>query len=140
MFDLEQSIGEWRRHMLAAGIKSPLLLEELESHLREEIERHMRTGFCASYAFDIAVGQIGKAQSIKTEFTKIERNSMKRSMFMLLGIFGVLFGMAIVLPAMAWFRNTHTVNADHLVPFVVGLVIVAGGMGSGIYGLKKRKA
>ena len=39
MFDLEQSIADWRRQMLAAGIKTPVPLEELESHLREEIER-----------------------------------------------------------------------------------------------------
>jgi len=39
MFELEKSIADWRRQMLAAGIKSPLPLEELEIHLREEIER-----------------------------------------------------------------------------------------------------
>ena len=125
--------------MLAAGIKT-LVLEELESHLREEIERPMRTGFSASYAFDIAVRHIGKAQSIKTEFTKIERNSMKRSMFILLGIFGVLFGMAIVLPAMAWYRDHHALPANHLEALLIGLLIVVSGLGSGIYGLKKRKA
>jgi hypothetical protein len=44
MFDLEQSIAEWRRQMLAVGIKSPVPLEELEIHLREEIERRMKAG------------------------------------------------------------------------------------------------
>jgi len=37
MFSLEKSISEWRRQMLAAGIKTPVPLEELEIHLREEI-------------------------------------------------------------------------------------------------------
>ena len=36
MPDLEQSIGEWRKQMIAAGIQSPVPLDELESHLRDE--------------------------------------------------------------------------------------------------------
>ena len=32
MFDLEQAIADWRRQMLAAGIKTPVPLEELKSH------------------------------------------------------------------------------------------------------------
>jgi hypothetical protein len=39
MFDLEQSIATWRRQMLDAGIKAPVPLEELESHLRDDIEQ-----------------------------------------------------------------------------------------------------
>jgi hypothetical protein len=39
MFELEQAITGWRRQMLAAGIKTPVPLEELEIHLRDEIER-----------------------------------------------------------------------------------------------------
>jgi len=139
MFNLEQSIAEWRRQMLAAGIKT-LVLEELESHLREEFELQILAGFNAPFAFDAAVGQIGKAPVIKREFTKIERNSMRRTMYILLGIFGVLFGMALVLPAMAYYRDTHTMPANHLAPLLIGFLIVASGLGSGIYGLKKRKA
>jgi hypothetical protein len=33
MFDLERAISDWRRHMLAAGLKAPAPLDELESHL-----------------------------------------------------------------------------------------------------------
>jgi len=139
MFDLEQSIANWRQQMRAAGIK-PDSLEELESHFRQEFDRQLRAGFNASYAFNSAVEQIGSPQSIKREFTKIERNSMKRSLFILLGIFGVLFGMAMVLPAMAWFKHNHGISAEHLVPLLVGLAIVATGTGSTIYGIKKRKA
>jgi len=31
MFNLEQSIADWRRQMIAGGIKTPVPLEELES-------------------------------------------------------------------------------------------------------------
>ena len=84
MFNLEQSIANWRKEMLAAGIKAPVPLEELESHLREEIELQILAGFDAPCAFDTAVRQIGNAPFIKREFTKIQPRSgmqMMRKMF-----------------------------------------------------------
>jgi hypothetical protein len=69
MFNLEQSITEWRRQMLAAGIEMPAL-EELESHLRDEIEQQMKSGINAQQAFEAALGQIGRADILKNEFAK----------------------------------------------------------------------
>lgn len=70
MFNLEQSIGEWRRHMCAAGIQSPELLEELENHLREEVGLHVQSGSTEQTAFEAAVVRMGAANALKTEFTK----------------------------------------------------------------------
>ncbi|HEV2434453.1 MAG TPA: permease prefix domain 1-containing protein [Verrucomicrobiae bacterium] len=75
MFDLEQTIADWRREMLAAGIKTPVPLEELETHLHEEIERQMKSGLNEQKAFEISVRQIGEANSLKMEFTKIDETS-----------------------------------------------------------------
>jgi hypothetical protein len=61
MFNLEQSIAEWRRQMLAAGIK-PDPLDELENHLREEIERQTILGLNGQKAFYFAICQIGDAK------------------------------------------------------------------------------
>jgi Na+/proline symporter len=68
MFNLEQSIAEWRQHMLAAGIKSPVPLEELESHLREEIELQMKSGIQAQTAFLNATGKIGRGEHLREQF------------------------------------------------------------------------
>src|SRR5579863_3820289 len=100
MFNLEQSITEWRKQMLAGGIK-PLALEELESHLREEFEQQVKSGISGPRAFEISIMQIGQTQTIKNEFNKIERNHMKRSVIILLGIFAILFGPGLILPALA---------------------------------------
>src|SRR5580658_7210105 len=70
MFDLESSIAQWRRQMLAAGIKTPVPLEELESHLREVIEQQIKSGLSEQQAFETAVQQIGQAIMIKEEFMK----------------------------------------------------------------------
>jgi hypothetical protein len=71
MFDLENSIADWRKHMLTAGIKTPVPLEELESHLREEIEQQMKSGLNEQKAFEIATGKIGQASPLKKEFKKV---------------------------------------------------------------------
>ena len=70
MFNLEQSIAGWRPQMLAAGIKTPVPLEELEIHLREEIERQVKTGLNEKEAFKTAAQKIGQARILKTEFKK----------------------------------------------------------------------
>ena len=69
MFNLEQSIANWRQQMLAAGIKTPATLEELECHLREEIERQVKAGVSEQNAFKITVVQIGQARELKAEFS-----------------------------------------------------------------------
>jgi hypothetical protein len=71
MFDLEKQISEWRKQMLAAGLRSPVLLEELESHLREEIELQTKAGRSGEEAFTSAVQKIGPAHKVQKEFMKI---------------------------------------------------------------------
>jgi len=56
--------------MLDAGIRTPVPLEELESHLRDEIERQMKTGLNAQQAFAVATRQMGNADRLKSEFRK----------------------------------------------------------------------
>src|SRR5208282_847396 len=70
--DLEHSIAEWRRQMRAAGIASPERLDELESHLREDIRVLLSAGTPEAPAFRLAVSRLGSPASVKTEFNKIE--------------------------------------------------------------------
>ncbi len=70
MFDLEQSISKWRKQMLAAGIKTPVPLEELEIHLREEIEQQTKSGLNEQEIFNSAIQKMGQAGLLKTEFVK----------------------------------------------------------------------
>ena len=70
MPDLEQSISAWRKQMLAAGVKSPVPLDELESHLRDEIERQIQSGAPPLRAFEISVRLIGSAAGLEREFKK----------------------------------------------------------------------
>jgi hypothetical protein len=44
MFNLEQSLLEWRRQMQSAGVSNPEIVDELESHLREDWARQVALG------------------------------------------------------------------------------------------------
>ena len=44
MFNLNQAIAEWRKHMFAAGITVTAHLDALESHLRDEVGRQTESG------------------------------------------------------------------------------------------------
>jgi hypothetical protein len=73
MRDLNAQIAAWRSRMAAEGLKSPAVLDELESHLREEIDRQTRSGADQSDAFEMAAKKIGGSELLKSEFAKIER-------------------------------------------------------------------
>jgi hypothetical protein len=48
-------------------------LEELEFHLREEIERQTKSGLNAQEAFNSAVQKLGPAHTVQTEFMKVDQ-------------------------------------------------------------------
>src|SRR5262245_18297396 len=73
MFDLEHRITEWRRRMLAGGVQSATVLDELETHLREDIGRATKSGHSVEQAFEIAVQSLGNAEGIAAEFRKTVR-------------------------------------------------------------------
>jgi hypothetical protein len=70
MFDLKSAIADWRKQMLAAGIQSSAMLDELESHLREEIAQQMKCGWAEQKAFELATAKIGLPASLGLEFKK----------------------------------------------------------------------
>jgi hypothetical protein len=140
MFDLEKAIADWRRQMLADGIKTPVPLEELESHLREDIERQMKSGSNEQKAFEVSIQRIGQPQAIKREFKKMERTFMKKIMIILFGIFGILFGPGIILPALAKHRDLGVWNSEIVMPMVWGSLILLAGLAAAAYGFKRRKA
>jgi len=122
MFNLEQAVSEWRRQMFAAGIKTPVPLDELEMHLRESIEQQMKSGLDEQKAFEIAVGRMGQAGPLKMEFKKIERKQMKRVLAINAGVIGVLVGMAFVMPAVSLYQNEGTMTVNDVGLLLLGLV------------------
>lgn len=71
MFNLEQSISEWRGQMLSAGVKNPDIVDELESHLREDWAERVHAGESEEQAFANAVQGVGHASLLQHEFAKL---------------------------------------------------------------------
>jgi len=143
MFNLDQAIAEWRQRMAAAGIKSVEVLDELESHLREDIERRTRAGADAAQVFGIAAAQVGPPQSLKTEFAKVqnkERKYMKRGLIITAGIIGIMVGMAFVMPAVAQYRHEGAMKNGEPWLFLLGSVMTLAGCVAAIRSLKQAGA
>ena len=80
MFNLEKSISEWQQQMLTVGIKTPVPLEELETHLREEIEQQIKSGLSEPEALKIGIQKIGQGPILQDEFKKVRKDGqLKRT-------------------------------------------------------------
>jgi hypothetical protein len=129
MFNLEPSIVEWRQQIVAAGIKTPVLLEELESHLREEIERQMKSGINAQQAFGEAIHQIGPPNALKSEFQKASALTVKRQRTKAIagGILTVCVGFILVWATVVQSRDVGKMSSEVVGLFVLGLILVFNG-------------
>ncbi|MGA2685545.1 MAG: hypothetical protein ABSF51_10875 [Verrucomicrobiota bacterium] len=131
MFDLEQSITDWRQQMLAAGIKTPVPLEELECHLREEIEQLMKSELNARRAFDKATQEVGKANMLKNEFEKIggtkEARNLKPYRTIMVACLGVesLFWAMCILSKLGHFSEITTAQQMSGLAAIAVMVLLA---------------
>ncbi len=72
MHDLESRIAEWRATFAVAPGVGCETLDELESHLRETMDRLVDSGMTETEAFRIAVAQLGSLRTIASEFGKLD--------------------------------------------------------------------
>jgi hypothetical protein len=90
MFDLDKAIAEWRRRMALGGLGTPEYLDELESHLRDDVEAGGRAGLSAQQSFEAAVERMGRVRALKNEFAKLRWTrwavKMKRFVARIFGI------------------------------------------------------
>lgn len=70
MFDLEKRIREWKRGLCRIGSFEDGYVAELESHLRDEIDRQKARGLSDEESFENATGLIGRPESIGAEYHK----------------------------------------------------------------------
>lgn len=132
MFILEQSIEQWRQRMLAAGIKTPVPLEELESHLREEFEQQLQSGLGVPQAFEAATRQIGQACALRSEFEKIDTSIGAR----LVELTGIAWGVIAGLFSLWFLLLLFTVHEVNWAGRILGLVAVASAGLSWRYGYR----
>jgi hypothetical protein len=116
MFNLEQSIAEWRRQMSAGGVQNSTVLDELESHVREDVERQMRAGIDAQKAFAAAVQRIGPASALKNEFRKSTAAGIAEKMMVGTAVLVLAFGAFL---SIATLLLCYSTVAERAVGFIV---------------------
>ena len=88
MFNLNEQIGRWRENLGQSQTLGTADIDELESHLRQEIESLQRLNLSDEEAFLIAGRRLGSAASLTGEFAKVNRAGVLRHRltWMILGI------------------------------------------------------
>ncbi len=70
MFQLEESVRKWCATNLPEDCRQGERFDELEDHLRCEVERLQRAGLDQERAFVAATGRMGEAKMLMSEFAK----------------------------------------------------------------------
>lgn len=134
MRNLEEEIAGWRKRMAAGGIKAPAVLDELESHLREEIRARMAAGTSGEQAIQEALSRMGSADSLRREFNKVHGSGawlFTSGLFLWLGIAGAL---AIYLNRRLADGRMGFLLATHVFSLTTGyLAAFMAGIGSAMY-------
>jgi hypothetical protein len=71
MFDLEEGIRHWRQAQAHALGGRGEILDELESHLREEVQRLVAAGQTPAGAWEAALARLGDPRQLAAEFGKL---------------------------------------------------------------------
>lgn len=71
MPEREELIASWRRYMAETTGCTNEVLDELESHLRDEIQQLVQTGQSEEQAFALATIRLGSPQTLSAEFAKV---------------------------------------------------------------------
>src|SRR5262249_54274987 len=71
MFDLEERTRHWRQAQAHALGGRAEVLGELESHLREEVQRLVAAGQTPEIAWETALARLGDPRQLAAEFAKV---------------------------------------------------------------------
>jgi hypothetical protein len=143
MFNLEQSIADWRKQMLAAGIQTPAPLDELEIHLREDIKQQVKSGLNEQKAFETAIQRIGQPNVLKNEFQKTSTLTLERIIAIVVALPTIFIGLQLAWLAIVQSRNIAKMTGHEVlflmmfVPGILGAFLVISGLILVLYGCGK---
>ena len=93
MFDLSKSTADWLGDLRLSEALEETDLEELESHLKDEIEQLMDKGLSEKEAFWVATSRAGTREELPREYAKVNSRPVWRHRFlwMAVGVLAYLF-------------------------------------------------
>jgi hypothetical protein len=130
MSEMETRIDEWRCSLDIALGDADEIIDELESHLRDEIDRLMKTGHTPESALAAAQAKLGQPKDLAAEYARSARPAVWLPISVGLPLLVLSFGFIIwrsVVPAIA---ESYVVlglsvamfAASHAVTFYMGLL------------------
>ena len=78
MPDLEQRLAAWRQTLAADAAFSVEVIDELESHLRDDIQRLVLAGESEERALELGLARLGPPRALGAEFAKVARERSAR--------------------------------------------------------------
>jgi hypothetical protein len=129
MFDLESQIRAWRSDLAAAMGNVPDALDELESHLRDDIDRRIQRGAGAQSAFEAARAQLGEPARLAQEFARTRERRWIPGWIAIGTVAAAVLVAAIREAARASSGKVQPLMAGHVIAVVGGYVaMLAVGM------------
>lgn len=121
MHDVEKQIEQWRNALRASDAFGTSDIDELEGHLREEMERLQPLGLSPTESFLIASHRLGETRTLESEFHKINarRRPLRHLSWMAFGVLAYFAGGYI---AAAIFRGGRTLVFEVLAGSVWGIL------------------
>ena len=141
MFDLEKAVKKWKKDLQRHEVFEDGLVADIELHLRDAYEAQRKTGLDEEAAFRKAVAQVGKADSIASEYdknrlVKLDRHSplrparfmpalvwnyiktalrviRRQKAFSLINISGLAIGLAVCMLIVLWVADEWSFDRFH---------------------------
>ncbi len=130
----EKQISDWRQAMAKASNHREELLDELEAHLRDEIDRLLRAGTSPDNVFQLALSNLGAPAAIAPEFDKLLLGARAQWLPVKLARIFVI-GLAVLVGALVVYKTANArmtaVLATHVLSVTLGysMMFIIGGLG-----------
>ena len=98
MSDLSRKISNWRTQISQKEILKETDIDELEVHLREQIEQLQDSELSEDESFLVAIHRLGDPELLSSEYKKINGAYLwrRKISLLILGYIGVLFGVNLI--------------------------------------------
>ena len=123
MFNLDQEIRRWRSSMSARLPLHGEAVAELESHLRDAMQKQVQAGLEPRQAWTAALAQLGSPDAIAAEYGKLSEHAVWRWLpaKVILGGYAVVAAMfACLVGARVLFAKADTLLAVHILMITLG--------------------
>ena len=118
MFDLNDEIANWRYNLEECGKIGQEDIDELESHLRDELDQLAKMDSITEKDFNKAVAQLGNVSQLKEEFSKVHAGNS--------GLVGIIEGEVLAMSSGKTFHSDRFIT----VLLFIGFCGVIGWLGS----------